>query len=153
MLILNNTLSNTSNSCLIISFCFPTIKFSKVPLIKSGRVLKVFPKETLSAIEGQFGELLKMANEKRQGFFPLFALIEYTESTKQAKLCESFKPLLEESKEGITHYIVYIDPTNGYPSVILKNIIGAIAMNLKEDKKQLRFISIRDKIQIGRAHV
>lgn len=104
------------------------------------------PKETLEGLEIQLTEVIKKSNETKQGFISPFTLLEFNETTKQATVCPSFKPLLDDNKEGITHYIAYIDPTNGYPSVVLKNIIGAIGMNIKEEKKQVRFISLRDKI-------
>jgi len=44
------------------------------------------------------------------------------------------------------NYIIYLDPTNGYPSMIIKNLIGAIGINMKEESKTLKFISLRDKI-------
>lgn len=124
----------------------PTAKLPKVPLLKSAKLVKVLSKETLEAIEEKLGEALKRANEEREGFVPAFILLEYNEASKQAAVCPSFKPLIEDGKEGVIHYIVYIDPSNGYPSVILKNMIGAIGMSIKEEKKQVRFISVRDKV-------
>lgn len=124
----------------------PIIKLPKVPLLKSGKLIKALPKETLEVLETQLSEVIKKSNETNQGFISPFILLEFNESTKQAIICPSFKPLLDDRKEGIIHYIAYIDPTNGYPSVILKNIIGAIGLNVKEEKKQVRFISLRDKI-------
>lgn len=123
------------------------MKLSKVPLLKSAKVLKVLSKEALIAIETQLTEVLK--SSYTEGYISSFILLEYSESTKQATICSSFQPLFEEfegNKPDVIHYIAYVDPTNQYPSVILKNIIGAIGMNLKKDKKQIRFISIRDKI-------
>jgi hypothetical protein len=118
----------------------------KIPLLKSGKLVKILSKEALEAISDQLTAVLKKANEERQGFVQSFVLLSYDEGIKQATACTSFKPLLEDNKEGMIHYIAYIDPTNGYPSVVLKNIIGAIGMNIKEEKKQVRFISIRDKL-------
>jgi hypothetical protein len=118
----------------------------KLPLLKARKLVKVLSKETLEAINGRLTEVLKRSNEERQGFVQSFILLEYNEATKQVTTCTSFKPLLEESEEGVIHYIAYIDPSNGYPSVVLKNIIGAIGMNIKEEKKQVRFIPIRDKL-------
>ena len=131
----------------------PTIKLPKVPLLKSGKLIKVLSKEVLEVINDQLTGVLKKVNEEKQGFVQPFILLSYDEGTKQATTSTSFKSLLEDSKEDVVHYIAYIDPSNGYPSVVLKNIIGAIGMNIKEEKKQVRFISIRDKLAKGVAKV
>ena len=124
----------------------PTIKLPSIPLVKSGKVVKVLPKETLTAIERELVASVKTSNVQNCGCIPPFTLIEVNTTTKEVKACPTFKPLLDEAKPDIVYYVVYVDPTNGYPSAVLKNFIGAVAYNVKEGKKDLRFISLRDKI-------
>lgn len=118
-----------------------------VPLQKSGKVCKSIPKEILSEISKELVTAISYSNAKNKGFLPPFILVEYSQSTKKASLAQSFKSLLEDKKPDILQYILYIDPANGYPNSILKNFIGAISANLKENSKtELKFISLRDKI-------
>lgn len=85
------------------------------------------------------------SNSNSQGYFPPFLLIEYSKETGKAKSGTSFKPLLEEGLNEY-QYIAYIDPVNGYPFALLRNLIAAISFAMKPEKKVLKFISIRDKL-------
>ena len=106
-------------------------------------------KEVIRAVEAEILKAVKSANETRKGFISPFLLIEYNKGTKEAKLCASFKPILNEPAPEIQYYVVHLDPTNGYPSAVVKNLLGAIALGIKEGKRNLAFVSIRDKIPKG----
>jgi hypothetical protein len=126
----------------------PPLAFSK-----SGRVEKALGKETVKALET---ELLKGVQAAKQGFVPHFWLVLYDQSNKTATLCDSCGKLFETLPEHVQRFVVYVDPSNGYPSAFAKNFLGAVALTLPRvhmDKLQLSFVSIRDKIPKEADHV
>jgi len=126
----------------------PSIKLSNIVLAKSGKVEKSLDKEVISSLELLIQKCVKEANEKNKGYMNPFWLVEYSKTTKETTCCSSFKDLFSEV-ENKQFFIIYLDPSKGYPTAILKNFIGAIGVFLedaKKDKIPLSFISIRDKI-------
>jgi hypothetical protein len=66
-------------------------------------------------------------------------------SMESKEIIKNFEGGIEELISGSKILIIYIDHTNTYPSNLLKNLIYALSLEIKE-AGVFSFVSLRDKI-------